>query len=45
MLDPGISNGDIEKFKLPQRKYVPETLEEKIVCHADNFLLMGKKCL
>ncbi len=39
----GISNGDIEKFKLPQRKYVPETLEEKIVCHADNFFINGKK--
>ena len=39
----GISNEDVKKFKLPPRKYIPVTFEEKIVCHADNFFINGEK--
>ncbi|MBS3782330.1 MAG: HDIG domain-containing protein [Candidatus Thermoplasmatota archaeon] len=32
----GITREEAEEVDLPLRNYVPETLEEKIVCHADN---------
>jgi len=32
----GITKKEAEKEGLPPKDYVPETLEEKIVCHADN---------
>ncbi len=34
----GIPRDEAEKLGLPPRDYVPETLEEKIVCHADNLV-------
>ncbi|NYT03250.1 MAG: TIGR00295 family protein [Candidatus Methanofastidiosa archaeon] len=39
----GIDKKDAEYFGLPLRKYIPETIEEKIVCHADNFFINGEK--
>lgn len=39
----GIDKKDAEKFGLPPRGYIPETIEEKIVCHADNFFINGEK--
>ncbi|MFW6040940.1 MAG: HD domain-containing protein [Thermoplasmatota archaeon] len=32
----GITKEEARKIGLPSRSYIPETLEEKIVCHADN---------
>ncbi len=32
----GISKREAEDLQLPFRSYIPDTLEEKIVCHADN---------
>lgn len=34
----GISSKEAEKMGLPKRNYIPETLEEKIVAHADNLV-------
>jgi uncharacterized protein (TIGR00295 family) len=34
----GISKEDAKKLGLPPKDYIPETLEEKIVCHADNLI-------
>ena len=34
----GITPEESESLGLPKRKYVPETLEEKIVAHADNLV-------
>lgn len=39
----GIDENDTKNFGLPAKKYIPETLEEKIVCHADNFFINGEK--
>jgi len=39
----GIDKKDAEIFGLPPRNYMPETIEEKIVCHADNFFINGEK--
>jgi uncharacterized protein len=39
----GIDKKDAESFGLPPRNYMPETIEEKIVCHADNFFINGEK--
>ena len=39
----GIDKKDAETFGLPPRNYIPETIEEKIVCHADNFFINGEK--
>ncbi|MGQ9718435.1 MAG: HDIG domain-containing metalloprotein [Nitrososphaerales archaeon] len=36
----GISKREAERLKLPQREYVPETLEEKVVCFADKIVEM-----
>ncbi len=32
----GITKGEAEEQGLPPKDYVPQTLEEKIICHADN---------
>jgi uncharacterized protein (TIGR00295 family) len=34
----GITKETAKKFGLPAKNYVPITLEEKIVCHADNLI-------
>lgn len=39
----GIDKKDAKNFELPNRNYLPKTIEEKIVCHADNFFINGKK--
>ena len=38
----GISEDEAVKLGLPKKSYIPETLEEKIVAHADN-LISGSK--
>ena len=37
-LGAGISKEEAKKLGLPQKDYIPVTLEEKIVCHADNLI-------
>jgi uncharacterized protein (TIGR00295 family) len=37
-LGAGIPESEAVKLGLPERDMVPETLAEKIVCHADNLL-------
>ncbi len=39
----GLSKEEAKKLKLPAKDYNPKTLEEKIVCHADNLVEDGKK--
>ena len=39
----GLSTDDAKKLELPAKNYIPETLEEKIVCHADNLIDNSKK--
>lgn len=34
----GLSKEEAKKLGLPQNEYIPQTLEEKIVCHADNLI-------
>ncbi len=34
----GISKEEAKKLGLPPKDYIPKTLEEKIVCHADNLI-------
>ncbi len=34
----GVSKTEAKKLGLPLKDYIPETLEEKIVCHADNLI-------
>ena len=34
----GLSPEDAVRFHLPKKDYRPQTLEEKIVCHADNLI-------
>lgn len=41
----GLSQEDARKLELPNRNYIPETLEEKIVAHADNLIEEHKKRL
>ncbi len=38
----GIDKKEAEKLGLPSKNYLPETIEEKIVCHADNFFINSK---
>ena len=38
----GITEGESVKLGLPKKSYIPQTIEEKIVAHADN-LLSGTK--
>lgn len=39
----GIDRKDAENFGFPPKNYMPETIEEKIVCHADNYFINGEK--
>ncbi|RLI59317.1 MAG: HD domain-containing protein, partial [Candidatus Asgardarchaeum californiense] len=39
----GLSKNEAKKLGLPAKDYIPETLEEKIVCHADNLIDNNKK--
>jgi uncharacterized protein (TIGR00295 family) len=39
----GLTKEDAERLNLPKKSYLPETLEEKIVAHADNLLSGTKK--
>jgi uncharacterized protein (TIGR00295 family) len=39
----GINESEAEKLGLPVRNYTPNTLEEKIVAHADNLISHDKK--
>ena len=39
----GLTEEDAERLGLPKKSYVPETLEEKIIAHADNLLSGTKK--
>jgi tRNA (cytidine56-2'-O)-methyltransferase len=39
----GLDKEDAKEVGLPQRDYIPRTLEEKIVCHADNLIAHNKK--
>ncbi len=39
----GIDANDADYYGLPKRNYIPETIEEKIVCHSDNFFINGEK--
>jgi uncharacterized protein (TIGR00295 family) len=34
----GVSKTEAKKLGLPPKDYIPKTLEEKIVCHADNLI-------
>ncbi|MCG2825074.1 MAG: HDIG domain-containing protein [Thermoplasmatales archaeon] len=42
-LGGGISKEEAVKIGLPEKDYTPETLEEKIVCHADNLIAHDRK--
>jgi len=39
----GLSKEEAKKLGLPIKDYIPETLEEKIVCHADSLIDNCKK--
>ncbi|MFO7618884.1 MAG: HDIG domain-containing protein [Thermoplasmata archaeon] len=39
----GIDPGEAEKLGLPPRNYMPETLAEKIVAHADNLITHNER--
>jgi len=39
----GLPADEAKKLGLPERDYIPETLEEKIVCHADSLIDNHKK--
>jgi len=39
----GLSKEEAKKLGLPVKDYIPKTLEEKIVCHADNLIDNSKK--
>jgi tRNA (cytidine56-2'-O)-methyltransferase len=42
-LGGGISKEEATKIGLPEKDYTPVTLEEKIVCHADNLIAHDRK--
>ena len=42
-LGAGIPKDEAEKLGLPSKDYMPQTLEEKIVTHADNLIDGGKR--
>lgn len=42
-LGAGIPKDEAVKLGLPNRDYIPKTLEEKIVAHTDNLIDEGKK--
>lgn len=39
----GLAADEAKKLRLPAKDYIPETLEEKIVCHADSLIENSKK--
>ena len=39
----GLSKEEAKKLGLPVKDYIPETIEEKIVCHADNLIDDSKR--
>ncbi len=39
----GISKDEAKEFGLPEKNYLPETIEEKIVCLADKYFIGVKK--
>lgn len=39
----GLSKEEAKKLGLPEKDYVPITLEEKIVCHADSLIADNKR--
>jgi len=39
----GLDEAAAEKFKLPKNDYMPKTIEEKIIAHADNLLSGAKR--
>lgn len=39
----GITSEEAKELGLPENNYMPITLEEKIVCHADNLIQSGRK--
>ena len=39
----GLTEEEAKKLKLPKWDYIPRTLEEKIVCHADNLINKNQK--
>ena len=39
----GLSKDEAKRLGLPAKDYIPETLEEKIVCHADNLISNNKQ--
>ena len=42
-LGAGLPADEAKKLGLPAKDYMPETLEEKIVCHADSLVDHGKR--
>ncbi len=42
-LGAGILKEEAVKLGLPEKDYIPETLEEKIVAHSDNLIQDGRK--
>lgn len=42
-LGAGIPKEEAVKLGLPEKEYIPETLEEKIVAHADNLIQDGRR--
>ena len=39
----GLTTGAVRRLGLPERDYIPRTLEEKLVCHADSLISGNKK--
>jgi tRNA (cytidine56-2'-O)-methyltransferase len=39
----GIPSDEAKKLGLPEKNFIPETLEEKIICHADNLIEKNKR--
>ena len=39
----GLESDEAKRLGLPAKDYIPETLEEKIVCHADSLIDNNKK--
>jgi uncharacterized protein (TIGR00295 family) len=39
----GIPSNEAKKLGLPEKDFIPETLEEKIICHADNLIDKNKR--
>lgn len=39
----GIPSEDAKKLGLPEKDFIPATLEEKIICHADNLIEKNKR--